>query len=494
MATRASSWLLEWGTSALVTALFVVLWWRQRAVSPATHEEASSLLHAQLGVGGLWTATAHADRSWFAYWLCLVPMGSGPDALTVARTFSLVCAAVMVFALAATAGRLWGTGGALVAGGFLVANPAIVTLALSARGEMLGLALLALASWLLVALLESYQDLGLGPGIVYGLLLAAMVVCDLTLAPVMVAHLFYAATMRPSGEGWRQLVPGWLAGAAIAVLIWANGHAGYTVAPGPQDGSGQLRAVVRLLLDASGDFPGQVMLGGAALIIIIAIVNTHGNAFFDTGLGLAVLMVVAQPGADLLLALTGRATPPDQVLGATTLGAALLLGCAAGQWRGANMQSLVVLLLAAGLGIFGWRSYSQVKPSWRNADGNPPLARDLMLTTAPGDVVAVDEKSGPGLTGAIALAMGDQRLWQEARDQLTAASPRVFLVAGHEPWASAPASTAQAGGNLTGAGLTGSVRWVSLDASSAPDWQHCTIKDSDPYARATVTHLECAAS
>ncbi len=52
----------------------------------------------------------------------------------------------------------------------------------------------------------------------------------------------------------------------------------------------------------------------------------------------------------------------------------------------------------------------------------------------------------------------------------------------------APLFTAQAGGNLTGAGLTGSVRWVSSDASSAPDWQHCTIKDSDPYARATVTH------
>ncbi len=65
-------------------------------------------------------------------------------------------------ALRATAGRLWGTGEHSVAGGFLVANPAIVTLALSARGEMPGLALLALASWLLVALLESYQDLGLG--------------------------------------------------------------------------------------------------------------------------------------------------------------------------------------------------------------------------------------------------------------------------------------------------------------------------------------------
>lgn len=483
MATRAYSRLLEWGTSALLAALFVVLWWRQRGVAPALHEEAWSLLHAQLGFSGLWQATAQMDRSWLAYWLCLVPFGSGADALLMARTISLVCAAVVVLAVAATAGRLWGFGGALVAGGFLVANPAFVSLALSARGEMPALALLALATWLLVARLESYQDLGLGPALVYGLLVSAVVLVDLSLAPILIAHLLYAATMRPSPQGWRQLVPSWLIAAGFSALIWVNGHAERP----SHAGVNWFTTAWDPAVEAAGGVSGRSLMIAAAVIIVISIVNSRGNAFFDTGLGLALIMMAAQPLATAALALSGRVPGPDQVFGATTLGMALLLGCAAGQWRGVNMHSLVVFLLVASIGILGWRGYGTTKPSWRNLDGNPPLSRDLALTTTAGDVIAVDESSGPGLTGAIALSLGDQRLWQQAREQLSSASPRVFVVGSRDPWTSRDATAAEARGDAVS-----TVHWVSLDKTSTPGWAQCVTVGSNDYAGAEVRHLSCS--
>ncbi len=480
MTSRAASRALEWVSSAAVTAVFIALWWRHRAISPASHQEAFSLLHAQLGVGGLWTLGSHPNGDWLGYWLALVPVTAHGDALLNARTFSLVCAAVVVFALCATAGRLWGAPSALVAGGFLLANPAIVSAALTARGEIFGLALAALATWLLVSRLESYQDLGLGPTIIYTLLIVLMVVVDRGLAPVLLGHLVYAATMKASPMGWRQLVPGWMVALAVAALLWVNASSSPAA---DHQGIGQ---AVEMLRAGIGSSTSLMLLAGAVVLIVVAIVRTHGNAFFDTGLGLGAALLGAQPLVVAAMLAAGAHVDPDRLASASTLGAALILACAAGQWQGCSARPLVALVLIAGVGVGAWRDQSTSGPGWRNDDGNPPLARDLIATAQAGQLVAIDEQAAPGMTAALAMQMGDQRLWTQARDELAAESPRIFVVESADPWASVQADSEQ----LPGA-YSGTVSWITLDSASSVGWSDCQVSDSDPYADARLIKLEC---
>lgn len=474
---RSASALPGWFAALLPAALFAVLWVPLRATAPMLHTEASVLVHGQLGPATLWRESATTGRTELLYRLLASSVANRADALAVLRWASLVAGVLVVLAVARTAAGLWGAGAALVCGGFLVVQPLLVPLSLGAGAQLPALAGIALAGWQLTSRLEHYEELGAGTTVLHALLLVWAVGLDLTLAPALLAHIVYAATMRPSARGWRQLVGCWLLAAGTGAWVWWGTAASTSIR-----GAAVVWAAVRDSL--AGPSPLFWLAPALALLVlVVSALGSGGRSLLDPGLGLALGLLIVTPVACVLAGPRWRGGAGSASMTAVVLGLGLLIGCAGGQWRGQGRQRFVVGVLVAALALAGWRGRVLVAPSWHNADGNPPLARDLVLAASAGEVVVVDDASAPGLSAALADRMGDHRLWQQAREALPDARLVVFAPVSLEPWSSRSADVDEARGRLV---------WVGAQSAAATPPLRCTARGTDHYAQMVVREFDCA--
>ncbi len=476
MARQNSTNPLSWAAALIPAVLFAIVWVPDRSVAPMLHTEANALLHSQLGAGALWHESRITGRGELLYWLLASPVSGRADALAILRWASLVAGLVVVLAAARTAAAMWGAGGALLCGGFLVVQPLLVELSLSAGPQIPALAALALAGWQLTSRLENYEELGAGTAIVHAILLVLAVGLDLAVVPALVAHVIYAATMRPSARGWRQLVACWLSASAAAAWVWWGG--------GPEGGSQDVATVWAAVHEALAGPSSLFWLGpaSAVLVLLVSALSSAADSLLDTGLGMSLGMLVLVPLAWVLAGSQWHGAMDTSAMTPLVLGMGLFVGCAAGQWRGQTRQRLVVVVLTLALGLAGWLGRQSVAPSWHNADGNPPLARDLVLRATPGELIVVDDASAPGLSAALADRMGDRRLWQQARDALPDAHLVVFTPDTLDPWSTRPAGLDDARGRLV---------WVGTQNSSVTLAPRCSPGDTEHYGKMTAREFDC---
>ncbi|SER94304.1 hypothetical protein SAMN05443377_12045 [Propionibacterium cyclohexanicum] len=476
MAPRSSNDPLGWLATLVPTVAFGVLWLPSRALAPMLHTEADNLLHAQLASGALLEGSGVTGRAPLAYWLLAGPMADRSDALTMLRWVSLIAGIIVVFAAARTAAVCWGAASALVCGGLLVVQPLLVPLATTAGPPIPALAAFALASLLTATRLRDYEELGSGTAILHALLLVLAVGLDVSLAPAVIAQIAFAAAKRPSARGWAQLAAGWLLAAAAAAWLWSGG--------GPRTGPQTMAAVWRELGQALAGPSSLFWLVPAAalLVILVSALDSGGAALRDPGLALAAGLVVLTPLAVVLGGGRWPGAMGAETMTSVVLGVALLAGCAAAQWSGRTRHRIVVVALVVALALVGWRGHALVAPSWHNADGNPPLSRDLAMRAQPGQVVVVDDLAVTGLGAAVAAQLGDARLWQQSRADLPAQHRTIFSVVSSSPWATRPAGLE---------GVHGRLVWITAEDSPRSAPPACTPTRTDHYGAMEMTEFAC---
>lgn len=480
MARHSSVDVLGWLAASLSVAAFAFLWVPVRGLSPMTHGEASALLHAQTGWSVLVRGHSATGSHDLLYWLLASPIAARPDALELLRCVSLLAGALVVASAARTAAVLWGGAAALVSGGLLVVQPLVVPLSTTAGPQALALAALALAGWRLASRLQSYEELGAGTAILYALLLVLAVGLDIDLAPALVAHLVFAASKRPSARGWVQLVVGWSLAAGATAWGWLTGGVTSGVTAGAQSPAAVGNALRQAVAGPTPLF--WLVPVGCLVVLLVSALGSRGRSLADAGLGMALGLVIATPLAVVVCGSRRHGALDATTMTSIVLGMALLAGCAAGQWRGQTRQRLVAAVLVAGLAFAGWYGRGPVSPSWYNADGNPPLARDLALGAETGEVVVVDDLAAPGLSGALAAQLGDTGLWRQAREGLTSSRPTVFLVSSVAPWATRAAQLDDVHGRLV---------WVGPGSVPADVPQRCTLAGTDRHASMTTSRFDC---
>jgi mannosyltransferase len=215
------------GVVAVTAALCLALESFHLGSGGLTFDEAATVTYASLDLPHLFAALQLSDAFFGAYYAWMHVWMLFGSSEPILRSYSVLCAAGAVIALAFLARRLADTKAGIAAGILAAASPLLLDLGRQARPYALLVLLAALSS---LAFLRAAERPAVGRWAVYVLVTAAGCYAHLFLLCLVAAHVLWALTVRPalfrSGLGWSVFA---IALSTVPLVMLLGNYAGVNV-------------------------------------------------------------------------------------------------------------------------------------------------------------------------------------------------------------------------------------------------------------------------
>jgi hypothetical protein len=385
----------------------IIIWAPHVDARAVWRDEAATLIFASFSPDELWLATSHVDRTMAPYYLLVSSLPHSPVAL---RWVSLIAGALAIAITAWLATRWWSTSAGLAVGLFLVVNPLLTPYFLEARSYTLTVVFLMMST----ALLMADQMPQVGRWVLYTAALTMAILMNMLVAPAVLVHVIYVALRVRPKDWWAPLLA-WAtaAGPALGLLFSSavtTGQLAWLSLPTP-------RSITAMYAAASGGPWFWLLVGLSMVGLSKGRWRLNGEPF----LGGALIIVPVL--ANLLVSYTVAPIFYPRYMLIVTCGFALLLGAGTSTVGKHRVAIAAVLVSAALAATMTWLDHEPL--STPQAD---LLLAGLANGAEVGDVLVVDQAfTSTGHIGAVALALGDESLWQRARDLALVNGPDATL-------------------------------------------------------------------